>query len=260
MKKLLLTEGLIACFFLALFLGFFGKFLSRGQGEWDRGTGKSGQQCSDGLTVYSGVLQEKFSPLDYQTKGEENVFAMCFSNLLSRDSEGRRNNKPVDAAWGSEDKQLAHISVSEDAWKDISVVTIRLNHEAETPLGKKVDAKDLLFNIYLRCSITANDTAPFGGVRILGQEEYVYGAKDIEGRKKELQGMLMSLSSCCGRRLWSRSCSRNGNGSRGFMKMFRMILSVRNIQRQRICLPIIILIRRNILQRTGQSSRYFLIY
>ena len=101
MKKLLLTEGLIACFFLALFLGLFGKFLSRGQGEWDRGTGKSGQQGSDGLTVYSGVLQEKFSPLDYQTKGEENVFAMCFSNLLSRDSEGRRNNKPVDAAWGS---------------------------------------------------------------------------------------------------------------------------------------------------------------
>lgn len=194
MKKLLLTEGLIACFFLALFLGLFGKFLSRGQGEWDRGTGKSGQQGSDGLTVYSGVLQEKFSPLDYQTKGEENVFAMCFSNLLSRDSDGRRNNKPADAAWGSEDKQFAHISVSEDAWKDISVVTIRLNHEAETPLGKKVDAKDLLFNIYLRCSITANDTAPFGGVRILGQEEYVYGTKDIEGRKKELQGMLKNPS------------------------------------------------------------------
>ena len=29
MKKLLLTEGLLACFFLALLIGFFGKYLGR---------------------------------------------------------------------------------------------------------------------------------------------------------------------------------------------------------------------------------------
>ena len=61
MKKLLLTEGLIACFFLALFLGFFGKYLSRGQkqGEWGAEADRNRQQDRDGLTVYSGVLQER---------------------------------------------------------------------------------------------------------------------------------------------------------------------------------------------------------
>ena len=117
MKKLLLTEGLIACFFLALFLGFFGKYLSRGQkqGEWGAEADRNRQQDRDGLTVYSGVLQERFSPLNFQTKGEENVFAICFSNLLSRDKAGRRNNKSVLETWDKEDSQLAHISVVEDS-------------------------------------------------------------------------------------------------------------------------------------------------
>lgn len=196
MKKLLLTEGLIACFFLALFLGFFGKYLSRGQkqGEWGAEADRNRQQDRDGLTVYSGVLQERFSPLNFQTKGEENVFAICFSNLLSRDKAGRRNNKSVLETWDKEDSQLAHISVVEDSEKGITTVTIQLNQDAETVTGKKVNADDLLFNIYLRCNISENDSAPFGGVRILGQEEYVYGTKDITGRKKELKGILKNPS------------------------------------------------------------------
>ena len=190
MKKLLLTEGLIACFFLALFLGFFGKYLGGGQQQVKWSAGKSSNEQQEGLTVYTGLLQEEFSPLNYQTKGEENVFAMCFSNLLSRDDKGMRINKPVGGAWGSQDMQFTHISVAEDTEKGISTVTIQINPEAKTVLGKKVDADDLLFNIYVRCDAYSSDDAPFGGVSILGQQEYFYGTKDIEKRKKELLGML----------------------------------------------------------------------
>ena len=81
MKKLLLTEGLIACFFLALFLGFFGKYLGGGQEQVKWSAGKSSNEQQEGLTVYTGLLQEAFSPLNYQTKGEENVFLIFYPEM-----------------------------------------------------------------------------------------------------------------------------------------------------------------------------------
>lgn len=196
MKKLLFTEGLIACFFLALLLGLFGKYLGRERDnrEVNGRAQEEGLRKDGALLVYPGQMQEQFSPLNYQFNGEENILAMCFSNLLSRDEKGERNNKSVSEKWTSEDMQFAHISSQYDEKKGISTVTIQVNPKAKTISGKKMGADDLLFNFYLRCDTSGTDEVPFHGVRILGQEEYIFGTKDLEKRKRELEQSLKKPS------------------------------------------------------------------
>lgn len=196
MKKLLLTEGLIACFFLALLLGLFGKYLGRERESQKTNASvyEEEKRKKGTIWIYPGSMSESFSPLQYESQGEKNVLMMCFENLLSRDANGVRNNKEVTQQWEKGDEELAHISVSYDEKKKLSSVTIQLNPNKRTVSGKKIDADDLLFNFYLRCDASGGEGEPLGDVQILGQEEYTYGSSQVEKRKKEIQKNLSKPS------------------------------------------------------------------
>ena len=129
MKKLLLTEGLLACFFLVLLLGFFGKYIMKEQKDTGGNISISGiSQNSDGiLAVYPGRMQETFSPLGYGQQGEENVLAMCFEKLLLRDRNGAKRNQEVSGNWDGRDGELTQISVQYDAGTGLSTMTLAIN-------------------------------------------------------------------------------------------------------------------------------------
>lgn len=206
MKKLLLTEGLLACFFLVLLLGFFGKYIMKGQKETGGNTSISGiSQDSDGiLAVYPGRMQETFSPLHYGQQGEENVLAMCFEKLLLRDRNGAKRNREVAEDWDGRDGEPAQISVQYDAGKGLSTMTLAVNPREKTAKGKRINADDLIFNFYLRCDVSSGAEVPFGGILILGQEEYMYGTKEVAKRKEEVEKMLKKPSDELKRQLQDR--------------------------------------------------------
>jgi len=76
-KKLLLTEGLLACFFLALLIGFFGKYLGREREGQETNANVSTEEKREKGTIWidAGSMSERFSPLQYQSQGEKNVLA-----------------------------------------------------------------------------------------------------------------------------------------------------------------------------------------
>ena len=189
MKKLLLTEGLLACFFLVLLFVFFGKYMVREREDKETNAIVTVEETREKGTIWldAGTVSETFSPLQYQLQGEKNILTMCFMNLLTRDGKGAVANKEVTQKWEEKDTEAAHISVSYDEKKKISTITIQTNPDLKTASGKTVNADDLLFNFYLRCDMAGVENEPFGGVRIVGQEEYLYGSKDLEKRKKEIQ-------------------------------------------------------------------------
>ncbi|HBA69040.1 MAG TPA: hypothetical protein DDY31_13925 [Lachnospiraceae bacterium] len=196
MKKLLLTEGLLACFFLALLLGFLGKYLVREREGQETNANVSIEETREKGTLWmdAGSVSESFSPLQYQSQGEKNVLAMCFMNLISRDARGKRINKEVAQKWKEKDTEAVHISVIYDEKKKFSTVTIQINPKLKTASGTALNADDLLFNFYLRCDMAGVENEPFGGVHIVGQEEYLYGSKNLEKRKKEIQDSLKKPS------------------------------------------------------------------
>lgn len=196
MKKLLLTEGLLACFFLVLLLGFFGKHLAREYKGQETNANVYTEETREEGTIWmdAGSVSESFSPLQYQLQGEKNVLTMCFMNLLSRNAKGERVNKGITQKWEEKDTEAAHISVSQDEKKKLSTITIQMNPKLETASGEAVGADDLLFNFYLRCDIAGVENESFGGVRIVGQEEYLYGSNSLEKRKKEIQDSLKKPS------------------------------------------------------------------
>jgi len=152
-------------------------------------------QNSDGLLcIYPGRMQEAFSPLSYGQQGEENVLAMCFEKLLLRDRNGARRNREVSENWDGRDGELAQISVQYDAKKGLSTMTLAINPREKTAKGKNMNADDLIFNFYLRCDVSSGEEVPFGGVLILGQEEYMYGTENLKERKQEVQEMLKKPS------------------------------------------------------------------
>lgn len=192
MKKLLLTEGLLACFFLALLLGFFGKYIMKEQKDTGVNAKISGiSQSSDGtLSIYPGRMQETFSPLSYGQQGEENVLTMCFEKLLLRDRNGVKRNQEVSENWDGRSGELTQISVQYDDEKGLSTMVLAINPKQKTAKGKRMNADDLMFNFYLRCDVSSGEEVPFGGVLILGQEEYTYGTKNVKERKQEVKKML----------------------------------------------------------------------
>ena len=196
MKKLLLTEGLLACFFLVLLFVFFGKYMVREREDKETNAIVTVEETREKGTIWldAGTVSETFSPLQYQLQGEKNILTMCFMNLLTRDGKGAVANKEVTQKWEEKDTEAAHISVSYDEKKKISTITIQTNPDLKTASGKTVNADDLLFNFYLRCDMAGVENEPFGGVRIVGQEEYLYGSKDLEKRKKEIQDSLKKHS------------------------------------------------------------------
>lgn len=196
MKKLLLTEGLLACFFLVLFFVFFGEYLGREREEQETNAVVSVEETREKGTIWMdvGTVSETFSPLQYQLWGEKNILTMCFMNLLARDNKGMAANKEVTRKWEEKDTEAARISASYDEKKKISTVTIQMNPNLKTASGKSVNADDLLFNFYLRCDMAGLENEPFGGVHIVGQEEYLYGSKDLEKRKKEIHDSLKKPS------------------------------------------------------------------
>ncbi len=195
-KKLLLTEGLIACFFLTLLLGIFGKYLSEGKKELQENAVKEETETREEGTIwiYPGSTGESFSPLCCQSAGEANVLDLCFCNVLSRDAAGKRDNPEVLEKWKKDEAMLAHISEKYDEKKKLSEITIQLNPEIKTVSGVAVTADDLLFNYYLRCDISSGGKEAFGDVKILGQEKYFYGSEDVTKRKKEIQEILKKPS------------------------------------------------------------------
>lgn len=205
-KKLLLTEGLLACFFLVLLLGFFGKYIMKEQKDTGVNTSISGiSQNSDGiLAVYPGRMQETFSPLSYGQQGEENVLAMCFEKLLLKDRNGVKRNQEISENWDGREGELTQISVQYDAEKGLSTMTLAINPREKTVKGKKVNADDLIFNFYLRCDVSSGEEVPFGGVLILGQEEYMYGTEKVTERKREVQKMLEKPSDALKKQLQDR--------------------------------------------------------
>lgn len=210
MKKLLLTEGILACFFLVLLLGFFGKYIMREQSDMENNTSISGisQNLEGTLCVYPGRVQETFSPLGYGQQGEENVLAMCFEKLLTRDRNGAKKNHEVSENWDGRDGELAQISVQYDEQTGISTLTLAINPKERTARGKKMNADDLIFNFYLRCDASSGEEVPFGGVLILGQEEYTYGTRDVGKRKTEIRKMLDKPSSELKKQLQERIIKR----------------------------------------------------
>lgn len=196
MKKLLLTEGVLACFFLALLFVFFGKYLGRERKGQETNANVYTEETREKGTIWmdAGDVSERFSPLQYQLQGEKNVLAMCFMNLLSRNANGVRINKGVTQKWEEKDTEAAHISVLYDEKKKRSMVTVEMNPKLKTVSGKAVNADDLLFNFYLRCDMAGTENEAFGGVRIVGREEYLYGSRSLEKRKKEIQDSLKKPS------------------------------------------------------------------
>lgn len=195
MKKLLLTEVLLACLFLVLILGVVGEVsvwketaLETGSELYQKETRKSGT-----IWVYPGEMNDSFSPLQYQTFGEKNVISMCFSNLLTRDKNGKRKNQEVSTSWGRE--QFAHISFQCDTSKELCKIEIELNPNAKTVSGREVNVKDIIFNYYLRADSSSMFSNPFGGVEIVGQKEYTYGTTNIATREKEVQALLKKPTS-----------------------------------------------------------------
>lgn len=189
-RKLLLTEGLVACFFLMLFLGIMGKAIGKErQAERTSAVSDTGKR---GLRVYPGRLEEELSPLCQETQAEANVMKLCFSNLLERDEQGRQCNPPVSQKWKKDDDTTAHISAVYDEKKQITQITVQLNPNLKTKKGKVLSADDLLFNYYLRCDASVGGKSFFDGVQILGQKEYTYGTKEIKKRKEELHRLLQA--------------------------------------------------------------------
>lgn len=115
---------------------------------------------------------------------------MCFEKLLLRDRNGARKNKEVSENWDGRDGELAQISVQYDAEKGLSTMTLAINPKEKTAKGKKMNADDLIFNFYFRCDVSVGEEVPFGGVLMLGQEEYMYGTEKVKERKQEIQKML----------------------------------------------------------------------
>ncbi|RKI42756.1 hypothetical protein D7V86_18905 [bacterium D16-51] len=196
MKKLLLTEGLLACFFLALLLGLFGKYLGREKEGQETNASVSAKETREKGTIWidAGKMSGSFSPLQYQSQGEKNVLAMCFMNLLSRDADGVRSNKKVGQEWGRKDTEAAHILSVYNEKEKVTSITIQLNPKLKTASGAAVDADDLLFNFYLRCELAGVEKEAFQGICIVGQEEYIYGSADLEKRKKEINEILKKPS------------------------------------------------------------------
>jgi hypothetical protein len=195
-KKLLMTEGLIACFFLALLLGIFGKYLEKERETQKTNTSSSVEEKrkKGTIKIYPGRLSKSFSPLQYQSQGEKNVLMLCFDNLLLRDENGVRCNKEITEAWEEKEEAIAHISTSYDEKKECSVITIQINPKAKTISGKAVNADDLLFNLYLRCDISVGGGDGADGVFLRGQEEYMYGSRQVKKRKKEISQSLKKPS------------------------------------------------------------------
>lgn len=196
MKKLLLTEGLLACFFLALLIVFFGKYLGREREGQETNANVSTEEKREKGTIWidAGSMSERFSPLQYQSQGEKNVLTMCFMNLLSRDADGVQNNKKIGQEWEEKDIEASHILSVYNEKEQVTSITIQLNPELKTASGTAVDADDLLFNFYLRCELAGVEKEAFQGIRIVGQEEYIYGSTDPEKRKKEIQSILKKPS------------------------------------------------------------------
>lgn len=148
----------------------------------------------DTVYVYPGYMNDTFSPLEYQTSGEKNVICMCFSNLLTKDKDGKRINGSVASSWKKDEEQLTHISYESDTNNDICHVKIEVNPYAKTVSGEAITADDVMFNYYLRADSSSGVTSPFGGVEIVGQKEYQYGTKKIEVREKEIESALKKPS------------------------------------------------------------------
>ncbi|MCD7825558.1 MAG: hypothetical protein LUH14_06330 [Clostridiaceae bacterium] len=189
MRKRVWIESLAGCFLLFMLLGITRELIGTEQEGMETGGYKLQYEKreKDTLWIYPGESGEEFSPLSYETSGEENVLALCFSNLLIKDTSGSRANQAVGEEWEAGDDTLAHISVSYDEEKKISTIAIEVNPEAKTASGSSITADDLLFNYYLRCDPAAPGEEPFSGVTIIGQEEYRYGSSNLKQRKKELK-------------------------------------------------------------------------
>ncbi len=191
MKKLLLAECILASFFLVFLFVIFGhsSLWENDVLEVDSGGYLEEKREKDTIWMDAGKRNDSFSPLEFQTAGERNILSLCFSNLLIRNERGERSNHPVSDSWEKEE-QFAHISYREDAGKHICYVTVAVNPKAETASGEAVTAEDIMFNYYLRADASSGLVAPFGGVEIVGQQEYYYGTAEISKRQKEIAHML----------------------------------------------------------------------
>lgn len=192
MKKLLLTEGLIACFFLMLLLGILWQAIGRERRTQKTSTLPKREEHT--IRIYPGILGEEFSPLCMQKQAEEQVVKLCFSNLLEKDQDGKVCNASVSKVWKKGTDETAHISSLYDKDTKVTRITIQLNPELKTAKGTRLSADDLLFNYYLRLDSSSGAKGFFDGVHILGQDEYTYGTDDIEKRQKELKKMLQKPS------------------------------------------------------------------
>lgn len=165
--------------------------MTTGQGEEERV-----------LIFYPGEFGEGFSPLcRTNSQGEEHILSLCFSKLLDRDREGRRRNRSVASPWQEGERAAAHISGSYEPDSDTTTVAISLNPEAKTASGSPLTAEDVIFNYYLRCDASNAWSSPFGENRIVGQQEYLYGAKDLKKRRGEVAKLLKKPPEELGRQL-----------------------------------------------------------
>lgn len=213
--KKLLTVGLLACLFLVVLLGIFARYLkmNREEQEVNAQLHNIQEHPERTLCIYPGELSEEFSPLDYQTQGDENVLVLCFDKLTPE--RGIRMEKVKQTAWFNE---LTHAYTVYDEGQELWSVVIEVNPEAKTAKGDRIDARDILFNLYLRCDISSGVSDPFGGVSILGQEEYAYGTEDIERRKKELEQRLTKPSEELQERLRSEIVEKELRGELQWVK------------------------------------------
>lgn len=199
----MITECILACFFLALLLGIVGKvsLWKKESLEVDSSIYQEEKRKKDTIWIYPGKITETFSPLQYQTAGEENVISMCFSNLLTKNQEGKRINGSVNTSWEKQEEQLAHISYQSDANSNICHVIIEVNPYAKTTSGDSISADDILFNFYLRADLSSDIITPFGGVEIVGMKEYQYGTNHLDAREKEIKSALKKPSAALKKRL-----------------------------------------------------------
>ncbi len=150
------------------------------------------------LKIYLGEVGKELSPFSCEEEKDRILMELLYSPLLARDRSGepllQGVSEPVTEWKGKmySTPGIADITVKREKGK--ATYTIALRKGLYYGEKEELNAKDLLFNYYLRFDPGYRGSDKTNQVPVAGLEEYLYGTRKVAERKKQLRAFLASPS------------------------------------------------------------------